>query len=76
MGFGSEIMFILMLGLVVLGPKRLHTMLAHVVRAKAKFEDASRGFKSQLVAELDAGSPESESLENQGQRLHESSEGQ
>jgi Sec-independent protein translocase protein TatA len=29
-----EILFVLMLGLLVLGPKR-HTMLAHVARAKA-----------------------------------------
>ena len=58
MGFGTEILFMLMLGLLVLGPKRLHTMLAHVARAKAKFEDASRGFKSQLAAELDAASPD------------------
>ena len=54
MGFGTEILFLLMLGLLVLGPKRLHTMLAHVARAKAQFEGASRGFKSQLAAELDA----------------------
>ena len=54
MGFGIEILFLLMLALLVLGPKRLHTMLAHMARAKAEFEDASRGFKSQLAAELDA----------------------
>ena len=54
MGFGTEILFMLMLGLLVLGPKRLHTMLGHVARAKAQFEEASRGFKSQLGAELDA----------------------
>jgi Sec-independent protein translocase protein TatA len=53
-GFGTEILFFLVLGLLVLGPKRLHRMLAHVARVKAKFEDASRGFKSQLTAELDA----------------------
>lgn len=64
MGFGSEILFILMLGLLILGPKQLHTMLAHVVRVKAKLEDASRGFKSQLAAEVDAGFPANESLEN------------
>ena len=58
MGFGTEILFMVVLGLLVLGPKRLHTMLAHVARAKAKFEDASRGFKSQLAAELDAASPD------------------
>jgi len=37
-----------------LGPKQLHTLLGHVARAKAQFEQASRGLKSQLAAELDA----------------------
>jgi len=56
MGFGAEILFIVLLGLLVLGPKRLHTVLAEVARAKAQFEEASRGFKSQLTAELEAAS--------------------
>ena len=54
MGFGIEILFLLVLGLLVLGPNRLHTMLAHVARAKAELENAARGLKSQLAAELDA----------------------
>ena len=54
MGLGGEILFILLLGLLVLGPKQLHTLLGHVARAKAQFEEMSRGFKSQLAAELDA----------------------
>ena len=54
MGFGTEILFMLLLGLVVLGPKRLHSMLGHVARAKAELEKATRGIKSQLGAELDA----------------------
>lgn len=54
MGFGMEILFVLMLGLLLLGPKRLHTMLAHVARAKAELENATRGLKSQLAAELEA----------------------
>jgi Sec-independent protein translocase protein TatA len=53
-GFGVEILFVLMLGLLVLGPKRLHTMLVYVARAKAELENATRGLKSQLAAELDA----------------------
>jgi Sec-independent protein translocase protein TatA len=53
-GFGTEILFILMLGLLLLGPKQLHTLLGHVARAKAQFEEARRSFKSQLTAELDA----------------------
>ena len=56
MGFGLEILFVLMLGLLVLGPKQLHTLLAHVARAKAELENATRGLKSQLAAELDAAS--------------------
>ena len=36
MSFGAEILFILLLGLLVLGPKRLHTVLADVARAKAR----------------------------------------
>ena len=54
MGFGTEILFVLVLGLLVLGPRRLHTMLGRAARAKAQFEEASRGFRSQLDAELDA----------------------
>jgi Sec-independent protein translocase protein TatA len=53
-GFGTEILFVLVLGLLVLGPKRLYTILGHVARAKAQFEEASRGFRSQLSAELEA----------------------
>ena len=54
MGLGTEILFILMLGLLVLGLKQLHTLLGQMARAKAQFEEASRGFKAQLAAELDA----------------------
>ena len=53
MGFGTEILFLLILGLLVLGPKRLYTMVGHVARAKAQFENARRSFKSQLAEELD-----------------------
>jgi Sec-independent protein translocase protein TatA len=53
-GLGTGILFVLMLGLVVLGPKQLHTLLGRVARAKAQFEEASRSFKSQLAAEFDA----------------------
>ena len=53
MGLGTEILFILVLGLLVLGPKQLHTLLRQVARAKAQFEEASRSLKSQLATELD-----------------------
>ena len=54
MGLGTGILFVLMLGLLVLGPKQLHTLLGHVARAKAQFEEVSRRLKSQLATELDA----------------------
>jgi Sec-independent protein translocase protein TatA len=60
-GFGTEILFVLLLGLLVLGPRQLHTLLGHVARAKAQFEEASRGFKSQLAAEFDAAHKEGKS---------------
>ena len=54
MGLSTEILFIVMLGLLVLGPKQMHTLLGHGARANTQFEEASRGFKSQFAAELDA----------------------
>ena len=54
MGFGTEILFLLVLGLLVLGPKQMHSLWGHVARAKAQFEEVSRSFKSQLTAELGA----------------------
>ncbi|MHB8217813.1 MAG: Sec-independent protein translocase family protein [Candidatus Sulfotelmatobacter sp.] len=54
MGFGMELLFVVMLGLLVLGPKRMYSMLAHAARVKAEFENSARGLKSQLAAEFDA----------------------
>jgi Sec-independent protein translocase protein TatA len=48
-----EVLFVLFLGLLILGPKRLHSMFAQVACAKAKLENATRGLKSRLAAELD-----------------------
>jgi Sec-independent protein translocase protein TatA len=50
-GVGTEILFMITLGLVVLGPKRLHSMMGQVARAKAELENATRSLKSQLGAE-------------------------
>lgn len=53
MGFGSEILFLMLLGLVLLGPKRMHAMLGQVARVKAQFEKATLGLKSQLASEIE-----------------------
>jgi len=44
------------IGFLVLGPKRMHAMLGQLARAKAEFDKTSRDIKSQLTAEL-AGDP-------------------
>jgi Sec-independent protein translocase protein TatA len=44
----------LVLGLLLLGPKRLPTILGHVARVKTQFEKATHSFKSQIQAELEA----------------------
>jgi Sec-independent protein translocase protein TatA len=49
-----EILFVLMLGLLILGPKRLHTILVRVSQAKAELQNATRELRSQLASELDA----------------------
>jgi Sec-independent protein translocase protein TatA len=54
MGFGAELLLILTLAVVVLGPKRLQSMLGHVARAKAELDTATCGIRSQFGADLDA----------------------
>ena len=55
MSLGTEIVLILVLGLLLLGPKRLQTILGLVARAKAQFEKAIRSISSQLEVDLEAG---------------------
>jgi Sec-independent protein translocase protein TatA len=52
-GFGGELLMLLALGFVVLGPKQMQKMLGHVAKAKAELDKATRGFKSQLNTELE-----------------------
>jgi Sec-independent protein translocase protein TatA len=52
MGFGMEMIFLLMLGFLVLGPKQLRALLGHVATVKAQVEEVTRGLKSQLASEV------------------------
>jgi Sec-independent protein translocase protein TatA len=61
-GLGAGILFGLVLGLLVLGPRQLHMMLVQVARAEAQLENATRGLKSQLATELDAVPEDSKSI--------------
>lgn len=52
MGFGTEIFFFAGLAALILGPKRLHTVIRHVTRRRARFEKITEVFKSQILEEL------------------------
>jgi Sec-independent protein translocase protein TatA len=52
-GFGTEVLFICLLGVLLLGPKRMATFFGHLARTKAQLEHATRNFKTQLDAELE-----------------------
>jgi Sec-independent protein translocase protein TatA len=54
MSFGTELPLLLALGFVVLGPKRMQTMLGHVARAKAELHQASRRIRFQFPGEIEA----------------------
>lgn len=48
MSFGTDILLLIALGFVVLGPKRMHKMLHQAVRMKADFDRAARSVKREL----------------------------
>jgi len=52
MGLGTELPLLVAFGFVVLGPKRMQTMLGHVARARAELYKVSYGIKSQLQGEI------------------------
>ena len=58
MGFGTEILFIVMLGFLFVGPKRLPTILGQIARAKAQLESATRTLEAELEANLEPQRPE------------------
>jgi Sec-independent protein translocase protein TatA len=53
-GFGTQMLFLVALGLLVLGPKQTHALLRQVAKYKADLDRATGTLKSQLSAELDA----------------------
>lgn len=54
MGFGTEIFFLLALGFLLLGPKKLPEIFGHIARAKAQLEHAKKSFTSDLETALEA----------------------
>ena len=52
MAFGTELLFIIALGFLVLGPKRLHETLRQVAGIKAQLEGTGSALEFQLESEL------------------------
>jgi Sec-independent protein translocase protein TatA len=50
----SELLLFVGLRYVLLGPKRMHTIVQHIARAKAETDKTRQEIKSQLTTELDA----------------------
>ena len=70
MAFGSELLMMAGLGFVVLGPKRMHTLLGQVAHLRADFEKASRNWKREIAVELEPGAstPDEHDSENEACR--------
>lgn len=51
MALGSELIMTAGLGYVVLGPKRMHSLLGQLARMRSEVEKASREMRNQLVAD-------------------------
>lgn len=50
---GTELLFMLALGLLLLGPKHLQRVLGYVARARGEWENAKRSFRTELAAEVE-----------------------
>ena len=51
MGLGTELLLVLLLGFLILGPKQMHALLGRVAHIRAEFDNAARAFKSHLRAQ-------------------------
>jgi Sec-independent protein translocase protein TatA len=51
--FGTDLLFVFVLGFLLLGPKKLPVIFGRIARAKALLKHATRDFTSQLDAALE-----------------------
>jgi Sec-independent protein translocase protein TatA len=50
-GLGTELLLVLLLGFLILGPAQMHALMRRLAQAKTKFDKATRTFKSKLKLE-------------------------
>lgn len=53
MGFGTELLFVFVLGFLILGPKKSPAIIGHIARVKAQLEKATHAFTAELDAALE-----------------------
>ena len=53
MGFGTEVLLLVVVGFLVLGPKRMQEVVRQVASVKAKLSQTSREIQSQFAAEIE-----------------------
>jgi Sec-independent protein translocase protein TatA len=53
MGVGTEVLLLVVIGFLVLGPKRMHEVVREVASLKAKLQHSTREITSSLAAEMD-----------------------
>ena len=55
MGFGGELSLFVLLGFVILGPKRMQTLLHHVARLKGELQQAKESLQAEVRSGIDNG---------------------
>lgn len=56
MGFGTELLLLVVVGFLLLGPKRMQEAFRLVAKAKSKLDETTRELKSQLASEIEGDS--------------------
>jgi Sec-independent protein translocase protein TatA len=59
-GLGTELLLLLLLGFLIVGPKQMHALLGRAAHVKAEFDKVTRSFKSHLTAESERPAPSHE----------------
>jgi Sec-independent protein translocase protein TatA len=59
-GLGTELLLLLLLGFLILGPKQMQGQLGRVARAKTEFDKVTRSFKSHPTAKPEIPAPNHE----------------
>jgi Sec-independent protein translocase protein TatA len=56
-GLGTELLLVLLLGFLILGPKQMHALLGRIAHAKTELDKVTRSFNSHLTAEPETPGP-------------------